>query len=79
MKNKSSHNVGRRKCSYPKCRKFRLNEYEFCKDHLVIDAGHPIDHVVRATELECLRFCRTDTELQNALKSMRIIELEIQA
>lgn len=75
MKNKISRKV---RCEFANCKKCAKDGEKYCIIHLNQQKQvHPIEKVVKVTEVECLKFLKVDTELRNAIQGVRIKELEI--
>lgn len=70
-------NAKRQQCSKPGCRRLRVTE-EYCEEHQdEIDAAlNPIDHVIRLSEMDRLRFVEVDNEVRTASQQIKILQLE---
>ena len=65
-------------CKFGNCKKIAKDGEHYCIIHLAQQKQvHPIEKVVRVTEIECLKFEKIDAELRNAIQGIKIKELEI--
>jgi len=64
-----------KKCSERGCRKRVDVSDTLCKVHQTNEFEDL--KLIRATEVEVLRFCKIDAELRNAMQSMRLLDYEI--
>lgn len=78
MAAKKEKSVRKKQCATKGCRKARIDGSEFCRDCAPADEGHPaqevMDKVIKLSELDLLRFVRSDTELHNHQLEIKNIE-----
>jgi hypothetical protein len=69
----------RKQCAKKGCRKLRVSE-EFCEAHAAEakEGLNPIDHVMRLTEMDRLRFVEIDNDVRGSAQQIRILNLEQQ-
>jgi hypothetical protein len=73
-------NVRRKQCERKGCRKLARPGVGLCADHEreVHEAAHPIDGVVKISELRAYKYAALDAEIRNHLLSVRNTDLEIE-
>lgn len=70
MANKRTPKPSRKRCQQDGCRKLAVTA-GVCTEHTA--AQNPMDHVIRLTELERLRYLETDNNLRNQSQEVLIL------
>jgi len=69
--------VGKKKCTYPGCRKMQITGEVTCKSHMGSNGvGHPLEEVTKMTDIERLGLVNVETNCVNLLLQLRNHDLE---